>query len=288
MRNTAIFGPGGNSEAFYAAGYKATVQAPEYLRTLGLGAYEVEAGNGLRISDATLQAIGDAAAQHGIELSLHSPYFISLSSTEREKREKSVTYIMECVRACELLRADTVVIHAGSAGKISREIAMAYAAETLAMALDALGDAPVTLGVETMGKQNQLGTLDEVITLCRADKRLSPVVDFGHLNARDLGGQFPDADAYRRVFDAVGEALGDDKARYMHCHFSKIEFTGAGEKRHLTFADEVFGPAYEPLTEALARENLCPRIICESAGTQSDDALAMHRAYCAMKSALGG
>lgn len=283
MRSTALFGPGGNSEAFYAAGYKATVQAPTYLNKIGLGAYEVEAGNGLRISDATLKAIGDAAKANGIELSLHSPYFISLSSTEREKREKSVDYIMDCVRACRLLRADTVVIHAGSAGKISREQAMIYAAETLAMALEALGDAPVTLGVETMGKQNQLGTLQEVITLCRADKRLAPVVDFGHINARERGGQFPDADAYRRVFDAVGEALGDDKARYMHCHFSKIEFTGAGEKRHLTFADSVFGPSYEPLAEAIARENLCPRIICESAGTQDLDALAMQAAYLAAK-----
>ena len=137
MRNTAIFGPGGNSEAFYAAGFKATVDAPRYLEGIGLGAYEVEAGNGLRISDATLTAIGDNAAKHGIELSLHSPYFISLSSVEREKREKSVEYIMDCVRAAELLRADTVVIHAGSAGKITREQAMIYAAETLAMALDA-------------------------------------------------------------------------------------------------------------------------------------------------------
>ncbi len=279
MRNTAIFGPGGNSEAFYAAGFKATVDAPRYLADIGLGAYEVEAGNGLRISDATLLSIGDAAARYGIELSLHSPYFISLSSIEREKREKSVVYIKDCVRAAELLRADTVVIHAGSAGKITREEAMAYAADTLAMALDAIGDSPVTLGIETMGKQNQLGTLEEVITLCEADKRLAPVVDFGHINARERGGQFPTEDAYRRVFDAVGARLGDGKARFMHCHFSKIEFTAAGEKRHLTFADEVFGPDFEPLAAALARENLCPRIICESAGTQDLDALAMHRAY---------
>ena len=281
MRNTAIFGPGGNSEAFYAAGFKATVDAPRYLEGIGLGAYEVEAGNGLRISDATLTAIGDNAAKHGIELSLHSPYFISLSSVEREKREKSVEYIMDCVRAAELLRADTVVIHAGSAGKITREQAMIYAAETLAMALDAMGGSTVTLGIETMGKQNQLGTLDEVITLCAADKRLAPVVDFGHINARERGGQFPTEDAYRRVFDAVGSRLGDDKARFMHCHFSKIEFTLAGEKRHLTFADDVFGPDFEPLAAALAREKLCPRIICESAGTQDLDALAMQRAYLA-------
>ena len=286
MRNTAVFGPGGNSESFYAAGYKSTTEAPFFLQKLGLGAYEVEAGNGLRISDATLQKIGDAARSCGIELSLHSPYFISLSSVEEEKRIKSVTYIMDCVRACELLGADTVVIHAGSAGKIARAEAMALAADTLARALDALGDSPVTLGIETMGKMNQLGTLDEVISLCAADKRLSPVVDFGHLNARERGGLFPNADAYARVFDAVGERLGDEKARYMHCHFSKIEYTSAGEKRHLTFDDQTFGPEFHPLGEVLAKQNLCPRIICESAGTMSEDALLMQNAYLAAKGAL--
>ena len=77
------------------------------------------------------------------------------------------------------------------------------------------------------------------------------------------------------MFDAVGEALGDEKARYMHCHFSKIEYTAAGEKQHLTFADEQYGPVFEPLAEALAKDDLCPRIICESAGTMAEDALFM-------------
>ena len=111
------------------------------------------------------------------------------------------------------------------------------------------------------------------------DSRLAPVVDFGHLNARDLGGVFVTADDYRAVFDKVACALGDDKARYMHCHFSKIMWTEKGEKCHLTFADETYGPNFEPLMEAIAREGLCPRIICESAGTQSADALAMKTYY---------
>ena len=130
-----------------------------------------------------------------------------------------------------------------------------------------------------MGKQNQLGTLDEVIELCSLDPHFYPVVDFGHLNARERGGIFPDRDSYRRVFDAVAAGLGDEKARYMHCHFSKIEYTSAGEKRHLTFEDTVYGPAFEPLAEALVRDGLCPRIICESAGTMAEDALYMQNAY---------
>ena len=104
------------------------------------------------------------------------------------------------------------------------------------------------------------------------------MVDFGHLNARERGF-FTDSDSYRRIFDDIANGLGDDYARTLHCHFSKIEYTSAGEKKHLTFADEVYGPLFEPLADAIAKEGLCPRIICESAGTMAEDALYMKNAY---------
>ena len=283
MRKTAIFGPGGNSQSFYDAGYKSTLQAPAYLRAIGLGAYEFEAGNGITAGEATLTKIGEAARENGIEMSLHTPYYISLSGIDPEKRLKSIEYIQRSLRAAELLGADTIVIHCGSAAKISRAEAMMLAKDTLTRTLEAVGDTSIHLGLETMGKINQLGTLDEVLELCALDPHFYPVVDFGHMNARERGGFFPDADAYRRVFDAVATKLTDEKARYMHCHFSKIEFTDAGEKRHLTFSDAVYGPSFEPLAEAIAREDLCPRIICESAGTMAEDALAMQAAYRAAR-----
>ena len=279
MRTTAIFGPGGNSESFYAAGHKSTTEAPAYLAALGLGAYEFEAGNGLNAGERTLRAIGEEAKKHGIELSLHTPYFISLSGTDPEKRLKSIGYIERSLQAAEWLGADTIVVHCGSAAKISRDEAMALASDTLLKTIEAVGDTPIHIGLETMGKITQLGTLDEMIALCALDAHFYPVVDFGHMNARERGGFFPDADSYRRVFDTVAAGLGDEKARYMHCHFSKIEFTDAGEKRHLTFADTAYGPTFEPLAEALARDGLCPRIICESAGTMTEDALFMQNAY---------
>jgi deoxyribonuclease-4 len=130
-----------------------------------------------------------------------------------------------------------------------------------------------------MGKINQLGTLNEVIELCRIDKAFVPVVDFGHINARELGGFFNTSDDYLRVFDRIDRALGSEVACNLHCHFSKIEWTGSGEKKHLTFADTQYGPDFEPLMEAIAKNSLTPTIISESAGTQSDDALTMKKYY---------
>ena len=272
---TAKFGPAGNCDSFYASGKKATVEAPAWLKEIGLDAYEFQAGNGLRVSDGTLTAIGNQAKEHGVAMSLHTPYFISLSGVDPEKRLKSITYIKDSLHAASLLGADTIVIHTGSAAKISRQEAIGLAADTLYKTLEEIGDQPIKLGLETMGKINQLGTLEEVISLCKIDPILCPVVDFGHLNARAVGGLFPDADAYRRVFHLIGESLGDSYAKNLHCHFSKIEFTSAGEKKHLTFEDTIFGPEFSPLAEVIAADSLSPRIICESAGTQAEDALAM-------------
>lgn len=277
MIDRATFGPGGNSDSFTAEGNKSTVQAPGWVKRRGLDAYEYEAGRGVNAGEDALRRIGDKAREHGILMSLHAPYFISLSGTDPEKRLKSVEYIQKSLWAAELLGADTIVIHCGGTSGRDRREAMDLSRDTLYHVIEAVGDTKIHLGIETMGKLNQLGTLEEVLELCSVDPHYYPVVDFGHLNARNVGGYYTDVDSYRRTFDTIANAMGDDVARYLHCHFSKIEYTSAGEKRHLTFVDEQFGPAFEPLAEAIVREGLCPRIICESDGTQAEDALFMKR-----------
>ena len=275
----ALFGPGGNSESFKDWGGKSTLDAPRFISEIGLDAYEYEAGNGLAASPSMLSAIGKEAKKYGVKMSFHTPYFISLSGIEEEKRLKSIKYIKDSLDAAKLLGADIIVVHSGSAAKISRDEAMRLAADTLVKTLSSVDTYGIKIGLETMGKQNQLGTLDEVLELCRIDSSFAPVVDFGHLNARDCGGVFNTSDDFLKVFDKIDRKLGAEYANNLHCHFSKIEWTDKGEKKHLTFADEVYGPAYEPLVEALAKENLSPTIISESAGTQSEDALIMKKYY---------
>ena len=156
---------------------------------------------------------------------------------------------------------------------------MALAADTLERNLQINGDTSIRMGLETMGKLNQLGTLEEVIELCKISPLYCPVVDFGHLNCRNIGGYFPDCDSYRRIFDKIANGLGDSYAYNLHCHFSKIEYTSAGEKKHLTLEDTVYGPVFDRLAEAIVREGVCPRIICESAGTMAEDALTMKKMW---------
>lgn len=282
---SAKFGPAGNSDSFKAMGFKNTLDIPDYVLKMGLNAYEYQCGRGVNIGAEKAAAFGAVAKEKGIALSLHAPYYISMSSLEEEKRDNSVNYILASARAVNAMGGTRIVVHTGSCGKTSRENALSLAIDTMKKAiaaLDAEGLSDIRICPETMGKINQLGTLDEVISLCELDERLLPCIDFGHLNARTLGGIKEKAD-YAEILNSIENRLGISRLREFHSHFSKIEYTAGGEKRHLTFEDTVYGPQYEPLIELLIEKNCSPTVICESAGTQAEDARTMRELYLKLK-----
>ena len=272
------FGPAGSSDSFAAQGYKKTAQMPEYLEKMGLNAFEYQCGRGVRIPTPAAQELGREAEKRNIALSVHAPYFISLSSLEAEKREKSIDYILQTARAAKDMGATRIVVHSGSCAKLSRQEALVLAKETLSraqQAMDQQGYGEIHLCPETMGKVNQLGTLQEVLELCQLDERMIPCIDFGHLNARTFG-QVNSYEAFRQLLEQVENTLGRQRAQTFHAHFSKIQYTQpGGEKCHLTFEDTIYGPEFAPLAQLLVERDASPVIICESAGTQAEDAQTM-------------
>lgn len=273
------FGPGGNSESFGKR--KFPEDLPEYLKGLGLNGYEIECGRGVRIAQKTYDLLPAIAEENGIALTLHTPYFISLSSENEETRLKSLDYIKESSEAAHRLGAKKIVIHSGSCAKMTREQALELAKDTLKRAqkmLDEKGLSDIIICPETMGKINQLGTLTEVVELCGVDERFLPCVDFGHLNARTLGGIKTKED-YAGLLDEIENGLGHERLKNFHVHFSRIMYTAGGEKAHLTFDDKEYGPEYEPLMELFCERGLEPTVICESAGTQAEDAARMKKYY---------
>ena len=280
----ALFGPAGNSESFTQMGYKSSLQVPEYILRMGLDCFEYQCGRGVNIGNEKAEQLGKIAKESNISLSLHAPYYISMSSVEEEKRLNSVNYILASARAINAMGGDRIIVHTGSCGKISRDKALELAKDTMKIAINALdneGLSHIHICPETMGKVNQLGTLDEVLELCLIDERLIPCIDFGHLNARDLGilKSFSD---YENIFLAIRDKLGSDRLKNFHSHFSKIEYTSGGEKKHLTFEDKVYGPDFEPVMELTYKYGCNPIFICESAGTQAEDAKAMKDYYLSL------
>ncbi|MBD5082072.1 MAG: TIM barrel protein [Ruminococcaceae bacterium] len=273
------FGPGGNSTSFGKK--KFPEDLPDYLKNLGLNGFEIECGRGVRIAEKTYKLLPDIIKENNINLSLHTPYFISLSSEKEETRLNSLTYIKDSAEAAHRLGARKIVIHSGSCAKMSREQALELAKDTLTRAqkmLDDEGLSDIIICPETMGKINQLGTLSEVLELCGVDDRFLPCVDFGHLNARTLGA-IKTKDDYKKLLDEIENKLGHERLKNFHVHFSKIMYTAGGEKEHLTFEDKEYGPQFEPLMELFAERGLEPSVICESAGTQAEDASEMQKYY---------
>lgn len=274
-----IFGPAGNGELFYQKGFKASEDMPKFLKEYGLDAYEYQCGNGVRIGEDKARQIGEEARKNGIVISLHSPYYINLATPDEEKRKNNINYILQSMAAVKAMGGNRVVVHSGALQKMTREEALGRAKECVKLAvseIDSAGFGDIHMCIETMGKINQLGNLDEVMELCRLDDRLLPTIDFGHLNARTLG-ELNNIEAFEKIFDTMENKLGSDRLKVFHSHFSHIEYTKGGEKKHLTFEDKEFGPDFKYVAEIVYKRNLSPTFICESAGTQIEDALEMKK-----------
>lgn len=283
--STAKFGPSGHDETFTAEGNFATLQMPRWLRDKGLDLFEYSFGRGVRIGADTAEAIGNEADKYGIEMSVHAPYFINFASVEQEKADNSITYLTSSLKALRHFHGSRCVFHTGAEGKQPRAEAFARAKDNFIRALTAISELQLDdliVCPETMGKQAQIGTVDEVIELCKLASNVYPCVDFGHVNSL-YQGALKTSDDFQRIIDALFDGLGEEKTKNMHVHFSKIQYGAKGEIRHLTFADEIYGPMFEPFCEVIVKNGLTPHILSESAGTQCVDAMTMQKIYKSAK-----
>ena len=275
------FGPSGNSEAFFDAGYSKSEDSAKWVKDLGLDCFEYSFGRGVNLSDKKALELAEVFKACGVEISVHAPYYVNLANPDDIMAEKSIGYIINSAKKVLLLGGNRVVFHPASQGNLTREQAVSLTKERFIALRDRiydLGLEKVIFCPETMGKLAQIGTVEEITEFCKTDEVFTPCVDFGHVNAREQGSLKTQED-YERILAFMIDGLGFDRMKNFHVHFSKIEYSARGEVRHLTFKDEVYGPEFAPLSDALKKLDLEPYIVCESAGTQDIDALYMRKIY---------
>lgn len=275
------FGPSGNSQAFFDAGYTKSEDSAKWVKNLGLDCFEYSFGRGVNMSDAKAVELSAAFKDAGVEISVHAPYYINLANPDEEMAEKSVGYIINSAKKVLLLGGNRVVFHPASQGNATREDAVKLTKTRFNALCERIYKEnleSVMFCPETMGKIAQIGTVEEITEFCKTDKVFTPCVDFGHVNAREQGSLKTEED-YERLLNYMIDGLGFERVKNFHVHFSKIEYSARGEVRHLTFEDTVYGPEFAPLSAALKKLGLEPYIVCESAGTQDVDALKMRKIY---------
>lgn len=273
-----IFGPAGTSDEIAEQKMSREEQA-NYLKSLGLEAYEHPFTFGVNISQSTQDEMIKFFSQDGIKLSVHAPYYINFASEDEGKIHNTYKYLLDSVKKARELGADRVVFHPGSLTGLTREQAMENCMNNLkgfVKLLDENGINDCFICPETMGKHGQIGTWQEVAEMCKLDDRIIPCLDFGHINAFTLGG-LTEEEKYDEIFNKFAIELGKTE---IHVHFSRIEYTSKGEKKHLTLDDpSEFGPDFRQMINSAKKYNINLRIISESNGTQTLDSKKMLEYY---------
>jgi deoxyribonuclease-4 len=261
------FGPAG-----YPEGAKDGANAVEMVRDRGLDALELQFGRQVNMSDERATAIRRKAEELDVRLSAHAPYYISFNSIP-ETYEKSKDWVMRTARVASKAGAWIIVIHAATYAGKEPEIATEAVMRGISECLDQMKKEglDVVLGLETMGRGSTWGTLEEIRSVVRSCKGVKPVVDFAHIHAR-YGGSLRTQGDFRKVVD---EAVSISPGR-LHCHYSCIEYTKAGEKRHLPLGTK--DPDFSLLVPALQGLSGKCTIICETP-MPVEDAVAMREEY---------
>jgi deoxyribonuclease-4 len=246
MKTTAkkasiLIGPAGS-------GGKGHVKGIREAARLGLGCMEIEFTYGVRMKPEMAETVGALAEAHDLILSVHAPYYINLASYEADKVAASRQRILDSCHRAHLMGARKVVFHAGFYQKrTARETYRIIRRQILDLQKHIRRENwSVTLCPEITGKPSQFGATEELLALMQ-ETGCGITVDFAHLYARNQG-----------VIDY--HALMPDLPQAFHAHFSGIEFTAKGEKKHIRLQPS----HYRPLREALIRHGKQITLICES------------------------
>lgn len=252
---TKIFlGPAGNC---VTSKEKTTIGSFKYLAQLGLNCQEIEFVRSIYLNEKSAKEVAQAAKDYKIRLSIHAPYFINLASDKKQIIENSKRMIITSANIAEIIGADSIAIHSGYYGKNSKEKTFEMIKESYIDILDKMkeiGVKNVKLGLETMGKESQFGSLDEIIEMCKQVKGLIPYIDWAHIFVRNNGKI-----DYSEVFDKLDE-LG---LNHINSHFEGVQYN-VKTKKYVDIHTPIDKPAFEPLAKEILKRKASITIISES------------------------
>jgi len=252
MKAKINLGPAGNCD-------KNIVSSLNRLKNeLKLQSQEVEFVFGVKMKNETAKQVGELRKKLGIELSVHAPYYINLSSEDKGKLKKSFEWIFLACERGHHMGAKNIVFHPGFYAKRDPEKVFDIVFENIKYLQKEIKKRKwnVNLAPETTGKLSAFGNLDEIIKLTKKAK-CSFCVDFAHLYSRNQG-----------KID-FGEVLGKLKRfNHIHSHFSSINFTSKGERNHLNISANK--PSFKDLAKEILKRKINITIICESPNTWKD------------------
>ncbi len=245
-----------------------TVEGLKHAHSLGIKAMEIEWVQRVPLNPERMEEIRATAQQLDMYLTAHAPYYINLNSSEPAKLEASIKRILDALHMSQRAGIKSVCVH--SAFYLGMEPKKAY--ENVRRATDSIMKHKTTLfpgvnlGYETMGKQTQFGTLEEVLQISK-EFGIYPTIDPAHLHAR-YNGKINSTKEWNEMFDTYAEFLGKESLKTMHMHFSGIAYGLKGEKHHLPLLES--DAKWQDFIAVLTRRNIGGVVVCESPLLEED------------------
>ena len=247
------------------------------MKSLGLGAMELEFVHSVNISKEKAPEIRKIAEDNEIILTCHAPYFINLNSLEKPKVKASIERILNSARILNLCGGYSVCFHPGFYMKTDKKTAYDNVKKNLKIIIDTLKGENNSIWVrpETTGKATQFGDVDEILQLSQELDNVMPCIDFAHFHAR-TNGKYNTYKEFASILEAIEKKLGKKGLENMHMHVTGIAYGEKGEKHHLTLKESDL--KYEELIKAIKDFNVKGIAVSESPNIEQD-ALLMKKIY---------
>ena len=256
-----------------------TIKGLQHAHSLGITAMEMEWVQRVPKNIERIQEIKKVASNLNIYLTVHAPYFINLNAKEKEKLEASKVRIWDALEMAELAGAHSVCVH--PAFYLGMDPAVVFenvreATRDIMSKKDSLFP-NVNLAYETMGKISQFGTLEEVLKISN-EFGIYPTIDTAHMHAR-TNGAWNTTKEWNVLFDTYQKYLGKKSLQTMHMHYSGIEYTEKGERKHLPLEES--DANWKDFLHVLHDRGIGGSLVCESP-IQEKDTLLLKKEYEAL------
>jgi len=268
-----------------------------WLETLGLDWIELQCTRGVKMKAEQAHLYRELAEQHGIGISIHGPYFISLASGDPDVVRRSRERILQCFALASELQSERIIFHPGYFPGNTEDDRHA-AVDQIINELNALkNDIPKGIYIlpETAGKISQIGSLDEVLEICQRVEFAKPCIDLAHYHAFERGKLWT-TQSVTDVFCKIKNRLGPEYLNHLHVHMYPVDFGPHGEKKHKAFDDYVefseqlsffqaphqgnrFFPRAENFIASIKELDIYPVTVCEAYNTQDVGAALMKKLY---------
>jgi len=202
--------------------------------------------SGIAESYGSLIPIGEMARRLDVKISLHTPYYMDLGSNN-ELTERCMNNIRHAGIITNVLGGDVVITNLGLYGNAHSDDVDANIIDNVEAIMEWWRDTGIdtNLGIETTGRQEAFGSLEQVIKMSEEIDGVVPIINFPHHHARMYGSLLTPTD-----FKDLLERVEPYSRGNVHTLFSGVEHSDGNERRLTPIKRGDL--KFEPLGEALA------------------------------------